>query len=106
MFVLDLGGPLWGGLSKEKLMGEGLGGICSSGPTHQGGEAGLWMEQPGLYSLITKAPCPSPTVKFTTLAAMRERGWGGAPGGLSPSSSSLSPPPTLLLQGPGSEVET
>lgn len=33
------GEPLWGGLSKEKLMGEGLGGICSSGPAHQGGEA-------------------------------------------------------------------
>ena len=39
----------------------------------------LWMEEPGLYRLITRASCPSPTVKFTTLAAMRERervGWG------------------------------
>lgn len=33
----------------------------------------LWMEEPGLCSLITRASCPSPTVKFTTLAAMRER---------------------------------
>ena len=48
----------------------------------------LWMEEPGLYSLITRASCPSPTVKFTTLAAMREKGWGEAPGGLSPSSPS------------------